>query len=76
MRQKARPDPVLLFCCFAPVKPIEYYVKQSCGRDAGICEAVNDGQHSMTDIANALALSVSRVSRIVGKAMSEAKGKA
>ena len=60
----------------APVKPIEYYVKQSGGRDAGICEAVNDGQHSMTDIANALGLSVSRVSRIVGKAMSEAKGKA
>ncbi len=59
-----------------PAKPIEYYLEQSKDRDAGICAAVNAGQHSMTDIANALGLSVSRVSRIVSKAMSEAKGKA
>ena len=58
-------------------KPIEYYLKRNKDRDAGIREAVAEGQHSMTDIGKALALTVSRVSRIV-KAGNEsmAKGKA
>ena len=60
----------------APAKPLEYYLKQSSSRDVGICDAVNAGQHSMTDIANTLGLSVSRVSRIFNKTASEAKGKA
>ena len=60
----------------APAMPIDFYLKRSKNRDAGICEAVRVGQHSMTDIANALGLSVSRVSRIVRKAKEEAIGKA
>ena len=58
-------------------KPIEYYLKRNKDRDAGIREAVAEGQHSMTDIGKALALTVSRVSRIV-KARNEsmARGKA
>lgn len=60
----------------SPAKPLEYYLKRSKSRDTGICDAVSDGRYSMTDIANALGLSVSRVSRIVSRAASEAKGKA
>ena len=60
----------------AAAKPIEYYLKHGKSRDAGVCQAVIDGQHSMTEIASALGLSVSRVSRIVSKASKEAKGKA
>ena len=57
-------------------KPIEYYLQRNKNRDAGVCDAINAGQHSMTAVANALGLSVSRVSRIVRKMMSEATGKA
>jgi REP element-mobilizing transposase RayT len=60
----------------APPKPIPYYLDKTKDRDAGILAAVRDGQHSMTDIASALTLSVSRVSRIVKKLEMEAKGKA
>jgi REP element-mobilizing transposase RayT len=60
----------------APPKPIRYYLDKNKDRDAGILAAVRDGQHSMTDIATALELSVSRVSRIVTKLEIEAKGKA
>lgn len=56
-------------------KPIEYYLQRSKSRDAGVCDAINAG-HSMTAVANALGLSVSRVSRIVRKMMGEATGKA
>jgi DNA-binding MarR family transcriptional regulator len=44
-------------------------------RDAGIFAAVHDGQHSMTDIAAEIGLTVSRVSRIVKSVGVEAKGK-
>ena len=61
----------------ATAKPIEYYLKRNKDRDAGIREAVAEGQHSMTDIGKALELTVSRVSQIV-KAGNEsmARGKA
>jgi putative transposase len=49
----------------AAAKPIDYYLKRNKDRDAGICEAVTAGQHSMTDIGKALGLTVSRISRIV-----------
>ena len=57
-----------------PAKPIDFYLKRSRSRDIGICHAVVDGQHSMTDIAKALGLSVSRVSRIVRDTRREAHG--
>lgn len=57
-------------------KPIEYYLQRNKNRDAGVCDAINAGQHSMTAVANVLGLSVSRVSRIVRKMMSEATGNA
>ncbi len=47
-----------------------------CVRDAGITAAVRDGQHSMTDIAAAVELSVARVSRIAKRLEAVAKGKA
>ena len=61
----------------AVAKPIDYYLKRNKDRDAGIREAVTEGQHSMTDVGKALGLTVSRVSRIV-KAGNEdlARGKA
>jgi putative transposase len=46
-------------------KPIDYYLRRNKDRDAGICDAVATGQHSMTDVGKALGLTVSRVSRIV-----------
>lgn len=49
----------------AAAKPIDYYLKRNKDRDAGICEAVTAGQHSMTDVGKALGLTVSRISRIV-----------
>lgn len=49
----------------AVVKPINYYLKRNKDRDAGILEAVTEGQHNMTDVGKALGLTVSRVSRIV-----------
>jgi hypothetical protein len=49
----------------AAAKPIDYYLKRNKDRDAGIREAVTAGQHSMTDVGNALGLTVSRISRIV-----------
>jgi putative transposase len=48
-----------------PAKSIEQYLQQGKSRDAAIRDAVNLGQHSMTDVASAVGLSVSRVSRIV-----------
>ena len=44
-------------------------------RDVGIMLAVREGQYSLTSIANALELSTSRVSRIVG-AQDQAKDEA
>lgn len=49
----------------APPKSIQDYLDNNKNRDMGIIAAVREGQHSMTDIAAALNLSVSRVSRIV-----------
>jgi putative transposase len=49
----------------AAPKPIDYYLKRNKDRNAGICEAVTKGQHSITDVGKALGLTVSRVSRIV-----------
>ena len=61
----------------AVAKPIDYYLKRNKDRDAGIREAVTEGQHSMTDVGKVLGLTVSRVSRNV-KAGNEdlARGKA
>ncbi len=71
-RAKAIPRPQR-----SPVaKPIEYYLRRNKSRDAGVCDAINAGQHSMTAVANALGLSVSRVSRIVRNMMAEAIVKA
>ena len=58
-----------------PAKSLDAYLKHREGRDADIVQAVRVGQYSLTAIANALGLSVSRVSRIVA-ARGEAKGKA
>ena len=58
-----------------PAKSLDAYLKHREGRDAGILQAVRVGQYSLTAIANALGLSVSRVSRIVA-ARGKAKGKA
>ena len=60
----------------APAKPIQYYLDKNKDRDAGILAAARDGQHSMTDIAAVVELSVSRVSRIVKRLEVVAKGKA
>jgi len=60
----------------APPKPIRYYLDKNKDRDAGIIAAVRDGQHSMTDIAVAVELSVSRVSRIAKRLVAEATDKA
>jgi putative transposase len=49
----------------APTKSIEQYLQQGSSRDFAIRDAVNIGQHSMTDVARIVGLSVSRVSRIV-----------
>lgn len=49
----------------AVAKPVDYYLKRNKDRDAGIREAVIEGQHSMTDIGKVLGLTVSRISRIV-----------
>ncbi len=57
----------------AAAKPINYYLKRNKDRDAGICEAVMRGQHSMTDVGKVLGLTVSRISRIV-KAGHERQG--
>ena len=59
-------------------KPIQHYLDRNKSRDAGILAAARDGQHSLTDIANALGLSVSRVSRIVRRVeidVEQVKGK-
>lgn len=60
----------------APPRPIEYYLNRNKNRDAGILAAIRDGQYSMTEIAGALDLSVSRVSRIAKRLAVKAKGKA
>jgi REP element-mobilizing transposase RayT len=60
----------------APPKPIQYYLDNNKDRDTRIIAAVRDGQHSMTDIAAEIGLSVSRVSRIVKRVGMVAKGKA
>jgi putative transposase len=61
----------------AAANPIDYYLKRNKDRDAGICDAVTKGQHSMTDVGKALGLTVSRVSRIVkARNESKARGKA
>jgi DNA-binding Lrp family transcriptional regulator len=57
-RQKARPDPGT--------------VDRASERDAGIHAAAAEGQHSLTDIAKVVALSITRVSRIVRRIEDEA----
>lgn len=49
----------------ASVKPLQYYIDQAADRDAGILAALREGGYSLTAIADAVGLSVSRVSRIV-----------
>jgi putative transposase len=49
----------------ATAKPIQYYLDRASERDAGIHAAAAEGQHSLTDIAKVVALSITRVSRIV-----------
>lgn len=56
--------------------PIAQYLTHKAGRDAGIHLAATEGQHSLTAIAAAAGLSVSRVSRIVKRMGDEAKSKA
>ena len=46
---------------------IKEYVERFDDRDEAIIAAYRQGQHTMTDIANTLGLSISRVSRIVKK---------
>ncbi len=47
------------------VKPLRHYLDQAADRDAGICAALQEGHYSLTAIAGAVGLSISRVSRIV-----------
>lgn len=54
-------------------KPIEYFLGKHKNRDEGILAAAAGGQHSLTDIAKATDLSISRVSRIVRQAEKAAK---
>lgn len=54
-------------------KPLASYLKGGDGRDSGIVAAYLDGGHTQTAIADALGVSVSRVSRIISR--DEAKGK-
>ncbi len=49
----------------SPAKSIAQYLHHAENRDAAIRSAINEGQHSMTDVAQVVGLSVSRVSRIV-----------
>ena len=58
-----------------PARPLEAYLTHRDGRDFGIGLAVREGQYSLTAVAKAVGLSVSRVSRIVG-GQNVAKGKA
>jgi hypothetical protein len=45
---------------YTAAKLIDYYLNRN-----KVCEAVTKGQHSMTDVGNALGLRLSRMSRIV-----------
>ncbi len=54
-------------------RPIDAYLGQAAGRDAGIALAYLEGGHTQTAIARVAGLSVSRVSRLVRA--HEAKGK-
>lgn len=54
-------------------KPIQHYLDRNKSRNTGMVAAAKDGQHSLTDIANAVGLSVSRVSRIIRRAEIDAK---
>ncbi|MFM9882309.1 MAG: transposase [Burkholderiales bacterium] len=47
------------------VKPLKHYLDRAANRDAGIRAALREGHYSLTAIAGAVGLSVSRVSRIV-----------
>ena len=49
----------------ASVQPLQLYLANTADRDASILAAVQEGGYSLTAIAGALGLSVSRVSRIV-----------
>lgn len=64
--------------CYSMVKQIRHYLDRNKDRNAGMVAAARCGQHSLTAIARAIGLSVSRVSRIVRRAESKlekAKGK-
>lgn len=54
-------------------KPLSFYLKEGAARDAGIVAAYLEGGYTQTAIAERLALSVSRVSRLISR--HEAKGK-
>jgi putative transposase len=56
----------------AAAMPIQYYLDRASERDAGIYAAATEGQHSLTDIAKAVELSITRVSRIVRRIEDEA----
>ena len=56
----------------AMAKPIQYYLDRARERDAGIYTAATEGHHSLTAIAKVVALSITRVSRIVRRIEDEA----
>ncbi len=49
----------------ASAKLLQHYLGQAANRDAGIVQALREGHYSLTEIAGAVGLSLSRVSRIV-----------
>jgi len=53
--------------------PLERYLRDRNGRDAGVLRAYREGGYTQSAIAHALGLSVSRISRVIGAR--EAKGK-
>ena len=60
----------------AKSKPLQHYLDQAADRDAGIMLALREGHYSLTAIADAVGLSLSRVSRIVkwGESNGECQG--
>ena len=50
-----------------PLQPLQEWLAQSASREEGLCRAHTQGGMSMTSIAAALGLSVSRVSRLIAR---------
>ena len=78
-RMQALVDPARAIATNIPVrqrrpmaKPIQDYLDRASVRDAGIYAAATVGHHSLTAIAKAVGLSITRVSRIVKRMEDEA----